>query len=90
MSRGSPHRSTWYSPSHNILIKVPITARQAVADDVYEGVMIPKDSIIHFPHLVINMSTEIWGPDAAEFRPERWDDLKDVPNTHFMTFQHGI
>jgi len=67
----------------------PITARQAVADDIYEGVKIPKDSIIHFPHLVINMSTKIWGPDAAEFRPERWDDLKDVPNTHFMTFQHG-
>jgi cytochrome P450 len=78
------------TPSHCISNLAPITARQAVADDVYEGVKIPKDSIIHFPHLVINMSTEIWGPDAAEFRPERWDNLKDVPNTHFMTFQHGI
>lgn len=68
----------------------PITARQAVADDIYEGILIPKDSLIHFPTLVINMSTSIWGTDAEEFRPERWENLKDVPNTQFLTFQHGI
>ena len=45
--------------------------------------------MIHFPSLVINMSHEIWGPDAEEFRPERWESLRDVPNTHFLTFQHG-
>jgi cytochrome P450 len=68
---------------------VPLTGRQAVDDDVYEGVHIPKDTMIHFPALVINMSHEIWGPNAEEFRPERWESLKDVPNTHFLTFQHG-
>jgi cytochrome P450 len=36
------------------------------------------------------MSSSIWGADAEEFRPERWEHLKDVPNTHFFTFQHGI
>jgi len=69
---------------------VPLTGRQAVDDDVYEGVHIPKDTMIHFPALVINMSHEIWGPDAEEFRPERWESLKDVPNTQFLTFQHGV
>ena len=72
-----------------MLILAPITARQAVADDIYEGVFIPKDSLIHFPKLVINMNTSIWGADAEEFRPDRWEKLKDVPNTHFLTFQHG-
>ena len=72
-----------------MLMLVPITARQAVADDIYEGIFIPKDSLIHFPKLVINMNTSIWGPDAEEFRPDRWENLKDVPNTHFLTFQHG-
>jgi Cytochrome P450 len=68
---------------------VPITARQASCDDVYEGIPIAKDTIIHFPTLVINMSSEIWGPDAMEFNPDRWDRLKDVPPTQFFTFQHG-
>jgi hypothetical protein len=35
------------------------------------------------------MSSSIWGADAEEFRPERWDNIKDVLNTQFFTFQHG-
>ena len=68
---------------------VPITARQAVEDDIYEGVKIPKATLIHFPKLVINMHPSIWGPDAEEFRPDRWDNIKDAPSTQFLTFQHG-
>jgi hypothetical protein len=69
---------------------VPLTARQAVVDDVFEGIKIPRATLIHFYALAVNMNPEFWGPDAEEFRPERWDDLKDVPNTQFLTFQHGI
>jgi cytochrome P450 len=69
---------------------VPITARQAVFDDVYEGIRIPKDTLIHFPALVINMSPFLWGPDADQFRPERWENIRDAPNTQFLTFQHGM
>jgi len=67
-----------------------MTARQAVEDDVFEGIHIPKDTIIHFPSLVMNTNHALWGDDAEEFRPERWVSLKDVPNTQFLTFQHGI
>ena len=69
--------------------EVPITVRQAVADDEFEGIRIPKASLIQFPALVINMNVEFWGDDAESFRPERWENLKDVPNTQFITFQHG-
>jgi len=68
----------------------PLTARQALHDDIYEGIFIPKDTIIHYPTLVVNTHPLFWGPDAEEFRPERWDDLKDFPNTNFLTFQHGL
>ena len=50
---------------------------------------IPKDTLIHFPALVVNTHPSFWGPDSQEFRPDRWDKLKDVPNTHFLTFQNG-
>lgn len=68
---------------------VPISARQATEDDVYEGIKIPKASLVHFPKLVINMSPSIWGPDSETFKPDRWDTIKDVRNSHFLTFQHG-
>lgn len=76
-------------PKQSWLTPVPITIRQAVVDDIYEGIKIPQNTLIHFPHLVINTHPSIWGPDAEQFRPERWDRLKDVSPTQFLTFQHG-
>jgi cytochrome P450 len=67
----------------------PLTVRQAITDDVFEGVRIPRGALIHMPMVVSNLNPAFWGPDAEEFRPERWDNLKDVPNTSFLTFLHG-
>ena len=64
-------------------------ARQALEDDVYEGIRIPKGSTINMPVAVYNMNPSFWGPDAEEFRPDRWDNLKDVQNVNFLTFQNG-
>ncbi|KAI3469668.1 hypothetical protein Pfo_026331 [Paulownia fortunei] len=36
--------------------------------------IIPKDSLVTFPILMFHRSTEIWGEDAAEFRPDRFAD----------------
>ncbi|KAI3469666.1 hypothetical protein Pfo_026329 [Paulownia fortunei] len=33
---------------------------------------IPKDSLVTFPILMFHRSTEIWGEDAGEFRPDRF------------------
>ena len=68
---------------------MPITVRQAIEEDTYRGIIIPKDTLIQFPMLVTNTHPTFWGPDADEFRPDRWDSLKDVSNTHYLTFQHG-
>ncbi|KAJ7241325.1 cytochrome P450 [Mycena haematopus] len=33
---------------------------------------------IHIPILAINTDKEIWGDDAGEFRPERWEKIHDA------------
>ncbi|KAJ7701307.1 cytochrome P450, partial [Mycena olivaceomarginata] len=33
---------------------------------------------IHIPILAGNTDTEIWGEDAREFKPERWESLQDA------------
>ncbi|KAF8588472.1 cytochrome P450 [Ramaria rubella] len=34
--------------------------------------MIPRGTIINIPVNLLQNDTDVWGPDAAEFRPERW------------------
>ncbi|KAK6984822.1 cytochrome P450 [Favolaschia claudopus] len=65
---------------------VPVTARIAMADDVIplakpytdrDGVVqdtihIRKGQSVIMPILAVNRDPEIWGPDALEFIPERW------------------
>ncbi|KAJ7684337.1 cytochrome P450 [Mycena polygramma] len=45
------------------------------AGNAHDTLMIPKGQIIHMPILSVNTDPEIWGDDAAEFRPERWEKV---------------
>ena len=40
---------------------------------------------------VMNLNPSIWGPDAGEFDPSRWDDLKaEAASVYaFESFHHG-
>ena len=38
---------------------------------------------------VIMRSKEIWGPDATEFRPERWENVTNRQKNAFIPFSHG-
>lgn len=75
---------------------VPVTMREAIRDSRIGDHFIPKGTEIVVSIWMINRSPEFWGPDATEFRPERWiTDGK--PNTNggadsnydFLTFLHG-
>ncbi|KAJ6543111.1 cytochrome P450 [Mycena capillaripes] len=71
---------------------VVFTQRMAMADDVlplskpyvdkegksHDSLPIPKGQMIHIPILAVNTDKEIWGEDAAEFKPERWDNIPDA------------
>ncbi|TFK60962.1 cytochrome P450 [Pluteus cervinus] len=71
---------------------VPSTIRIATRDDVLplskpftdkkgrvqEGISIRKGQTIMIPILAMNRATWIWGDDAAEFRPERWESVPEA------------
>ncbi|KAJ7096873.1 cytochrome P450 [Mycena epipterygia] len=88
---------------------VAYTARIATTDDIlplsrpyvdgngrmHDSLRISKGQVIHIPILDVNLDKETWGDDAAEFRPERWDDVpaaaSAVPGVwaHLFTFLAG-
>ncbi len=75
---------------------VAMTIRIAVKDTMICGQPIPQDTVVMLPPWAVNASTELWGSNAADFRPERWlpsashsaTDSKST-NYNFLTFLHG-
>ncbi|KAJ7698384.1 cytochrome P450 [Mycena rosella] len=85
------------------------TSRMAMRDDVvplgtpvtdihgtvHESLHIRKGQRILIPIISLNRDSAIWGPDAMEFIPERWEAGTPVSNTipgvwgHMMTFLGG-
>ncbi|KAJ5900110.1 Benzoate 4-monooxygenase [Penicillium taxi] len=47
--------------------------------------------VLSVPSYTIHRSKEIWGPDAEEFVPERWDPARLTPRQKaaFIPFSHG-
>ncbi|EKM59825.1 uncharacterized protein PHACADRAFT_250552 [Phanerochaete carnosa HHB-10118-sp] len=71
---------------------VPSTSRQAFEDDaipvdapykdrygrVREHIEIKKGDLIFLPIMSLNRRKEIWGEDAHEFKPERWEHIPEA------------
>lgn len=68
---------------------VPLTARHALEDTTLGGEFVPKGSHIVIVPWAINRMKDMWGDDAAVFRPERWDEGQLESNYAFMTFLAG-
>ncbi|OAQ59456.1 cytochrome P450 97B3 [Pochonia chlamydosporia 170] len=71
---------------------VPQTVREAACDTTIQGQFIPKGTRITLAPWATNVDPRLWGPDAGEFKPERW--LLSASggangNYAFMTFLHG-
>ncbi|CAK7206490.1 hypothetical protein SEUCBS139899_009286 [Sporothrix eucalyptigena] len=54
-----------------------------------QGYTFPAGTVLSVPTFSIHHSTEIWGPDAKEFRPERWGDLTPRQKNAFIPFSYG-
>lgn len=74
---------------------VPLTLRVSACDTSVAGHYVPKGTTVVLPIWAINTHTELWGPDAGEFNPERWmgsgrsNSGGAESNYSFMTFLHG-
>lgn len=70
---------------------VPITGRTAIRETTLLGQVIPKGTMIISSPWAINRSTATWGPDAEEFKPERWlgEKAKSRSPYDILTFLHG-
>lgn len=49
----------------------------------------PPGTVLSVPIYTIHRSREIWGPDVAEFRPERWFNLTNRQKAAFIPFGSG-
>jgi cytochrome P450 len=62
-----------------------------------ESISVAKGTFISIPIAAINCSTAIWGPDAKQFKPDRWlteegigGKAKEVQgHRHLLTFVDG-
>ncbi|KAK5711335.1 hypothetical protein LTR17_018462 [Elasticomyces elasticus] len=76
---------------------VSLTIRVADKDSSINGQFIPKGTTVILAPWAVNTSTHLWGPDALEFKPERWLNADGKVNSKgsaesnfsFLTFLHG-
>ncbi|KAF2088093.1 cytochrome P450 3A3 [Saccharata proteae CBS 121410] len=49
----------------------------------------PQGTVLSVPAYTMHHSKEIWGPDADEFRPERWEKATEEQKAAFIPFSYG-
>ena len=65
--------------------EVPPNSRGVTLLGKYYG----PGTVLSVPTYTIHHSKEIWGEDAYEFRPERWETLTDRQKASFVPFSYG-
>ncbi|KAF1329393.1 Cytochrome p450, partial [Globisporangium splendens] len=78
---------------------VPLNAKEANADTTLcDGTFVQKGSRVYIPSYALGRMPSVWGPDAAEFKPERWiehdpqtgnETLIHVSTSKFVSFHAG-
>ena len=53
------------------------------------GYTFPPGTALSVPSYTIHHSKEVWGPDAEEFVPDRWDRVTEKQKNAFIPFSYG-
>ncbi|KAG8414165.1 hypothetical protein J3459_014993 [Metarhizium acridum] len=56
---------------------------------VIQGHFFPSGTILSVPTYTIHHSKEVWGEDAEEYKPERWENVTTRQKNAFIPFSHG-
>eukprot|EP00929_Paragymnodinium_shiwhaense_P108129 TRINITY_DN74446_c0_g1_i1.p1 TRINITY_DN74446_c0_g1~~TRINITY_DN74446_c0_g1_i1.p1 ORF type:complete len:560 (+),score=132.88 TRINITY_DN74446_c0_g1_i1:68-1747(+) len=70
---------------------VPLDTKIAVKDDVWpDGSVIPRTTMVVYNIYGMGRDEQLWGPDAREFKPERWLAMKEPPSNYaYPVFNAG-
>jgi cytochrome P450 len=69
---------------------VPRNTKMAVEDDIWpDGTFVPKGSYVAWSNYTMGRCPSIWGPDAEEYRPERWLEMSTQPSQFQYTVFHA-
>ncbi|WVZ76940.1 hypothetical protein U9M48_024854 [Paspalum notatum var. saurae] len=72
---------------------VPMLQRNASVDLELGGVVVPEGAMLSIPIATIHRDKEVWGDDAGEFRPERFENgaarAAKHPNALLLSFSCG-
>ncbi|THW08597.1 putative P450 monooxygenase [Aureobasidium pullulans] len=49
----------------------------------------PGETVLSVPAYTMHHSKKIWGPDADDFVPERWEKVTELQNSAFIPFSYG-
>ncbi|KAF3928389.1 hypothetical protein ABW20_dc0101929 [Dactylellina cionopaga] len=70
---------------------IPVTIRESATDETINGQFVPKGTKVMLFMAFMNLSEELWGPDAESFDPDRWgrSDDSSPPKHASLTFLMG-
>ena len=84
------------SPANRLLTTATLNQRQALRDfviptgggaDGCSPLFIAQGTVLEIHTRAMHRRPDIWGPDAEEFRPERWKDMR--PGFAYVVFSAG-
>ncbi|KAJ6499396.1 cytochrome-450 hydroxylase [Mycena sanguinolenta] len=56
----------------------PVHNRDGTVDETRRSFIIPKGTVVHLSVEAFNLDKDVWGGDAWEFNPDRWDNLPEL------------
>jgi cytochrome P450 len=90
-----PYLNAVLQETMRIFPPVPLTLRETAHDTTIQSQFVPAGTTIVICPWAVNTSTQLWGPDAREFNPDRWMQPGTAntggadSNYAITTFLHG-